>query len=118
MKSIYLPETLKLFNMRKFLILLFLMIGLLRQDLKAQSADSVKAVINQLFQGMKTSDSTMVRDAFADSAILQTIGHDKQGEVIIENEKVEEFAKLVSGLKKGSADVNPGVPAHPDEHSP
>jgi len=68
------------------------------------TVDSVKAVVNQLFAGMKNSDALMVQSAFADSAILQSVGKSKEGKVIIENEKVEDFAKLIGGLKKGVAD--------------
>lgn len=71
----------------------------------AQTAeDSVKAVVKQLFEGMKNSDGAMIQSVFADSAILQSIGHDKDGKTVIETDKVEEFAKLISGLKKGAAD--------------
>jgi len=78
---------------------------LMTKTLDAQTAeDSVKAVVKQLFDGMKNSDAKMIRGAFADSAILQTIGRDKQEKMTIENDKVDEFAKLISGLKKGAAD--------------
>ncbi|HMG66261.1 MAG TPA: nuclear transport factor 2 family protein [Chitinophagaceae bacterium] len=71
----------------------------------AQTAeDSVKAVVKQLFDGMKNSDAAMIQSVFADSAILQSIGHDKDGKTVIETDKVEAFAKLISGLKKGAAD--------------
>ena len=80
-------------------------IVLLVQSMDAQTTeDSVKAVVKQLFDGMKNSDALMIRNAFADSAILQSIGKDKEGKMVIENDKVEEFAKFISGLKKGVAD--------------
>lgn len=88
--------------MRRFLILLtafFIHIALFAQT----SEDSVKAAVNQLFEGMKNSDAALIRSAFADSAILQTIGR-KDNQVVIRNESVEEFAKSVSELKKGAAD--------------
>jgi hypothetical protein len=89
----------------KSIILLIFIIALITENSDAQTAeDSVKAVVKQLFDGMKNSDAEMIRSAFADSAILQTIGRDKQGKIIIENDKVDEFAKLISGLKKGAAD--------------
>jgi len=85
--------------------ILFFAIVLLTQYADAQSAeDSVKAVVKQLFDGMKNSDATMIRSTFADSAILQSVGRNKDGKIAIENDKVDEFAKLISGLKKGAAD--------------
>lgn len=79
--------------------------ALITKKSDAQTAeDSVKAVVKQLFDGMKNSDAAMIGAAFADSAILQSIGRDKEGKMVIENDKVEEFAKVISGLKKGAAD--------------
>ena len=89
----------------KSIIMLIFITALITKNSDAQTAeDSVKAVVKQLFDGMKNSDAEMISSAFADSAILQTIGQDKQGKMIIENDKVDEFAKLISGLKKGAAD--------------
>ena len=71
----------------------------------AQSAeDSVKAAVNQLFEGMKNADASLVSASFSDSAILQTIGRGKEGQVIIRNEQVKSFADFVSKQKKGAAD--------------
>ena len=85
--------------------ILMLSIILLGKNIDAQTAeDSVKAVIKQLFDGMKNSDALLIRNAFADSAILQTIGKNKEGKTMIQNDSVDEFAKSISELKKGSAD--------------
>ena len=66
--------------------------------------DSVKAVVNRLFEGMKNADASKVNESFADSAILQTIARNKEGQLIIRNEQVKEFAAFVATQKKGSAD--------------
>ena len=98
------PQILKQFNMKRLLMLLFATI-LLTQYLDAQTTeDSVKGVVKQLFDGMKNSDAKMIENAFADSAILQSIGTNKEGKIEIENERIDEFAKFISGLKKGAAD--------------
>lgn len=90
--------------MKKALVLLFAIV-LLTQYLVAQTAeDSVKAIIKQLFEGMKNSDAPMFENAFADSAILQTVGRTNDGKIVIETDKVNEVAKVISGLKKGIAD--------------
>jgi len=90
--------------MKKTLLLFFAMI-LLTKYMDAQTTeDSVKAVVKHLFDGMKNSDASMIQSAFADSAILQSIGRNKEGRSMIENDKVDEFAKLISGLKKGAVD--------------
>lgn len=89
--------------MNKFL--LFLTFSLLSLTINAQSAeDSVKAAVNKLFEGMKNSDATLLKSAFADSAVLQTITRNKEGKTIIQNEEVAAFANFVSKQPKGAAD--------------
>lgn len=68
---------------------------------KAQSAgDSVKAVINKMFTAMLQSDTAMLKECFADSAILQTIT--KNGSV--RTEKTGNFIQQVGKLEKNAAD--------------
>ena len=66
--------------------------------------DSVKAAVNKLFEGMKSSDATILKSAFADSAILQTITKNKEGKIAIETGAVDNFASLVSKQPKGFLD--------------
>lgn len=71
---------------------------------QAQTAeDSVKAVVNQLFEGMKGANPELVRTAFADSAVLQTIVRGREG-MEVKNEQVAEFVASLSKLPKGDAD--------------
>ena len=72
---------------------------------KAQSPeDSVKAVVNQLFAAMKGANAAMLKEAFADSAVLQTIRRKQDGTFFVQNEKVEDFVKSISTAKKDSLD--------------
>lgn len=90
--------------MRKALLLVLITVAM-NIALNAQSAeDSVKATVNQLFEGMKTADAGLVKGAFADSAVLQTIARNKEGQTIIRNEAVSAFADFVGKQKKGAAD--------------
>lgn len=66
--------------------------------------DSVKSVINSLFEAMKTSDVELLKSTFADSAILQTITRNKEGKTIVQTDAVAAFAGSISKLPKGSAD--------------
>ena len=71
----------------------------------AQSAeDSVKAVIGQLFSAMKNTDANMLKDAFAEGSVLQTIRRNPDGTFMVQNEKVSEFAEQISKAKKDSLD--------------
>lgn len=72
--------------------------------LQAQTAaDSVKAVINQFFDGMRNVDVSMVTTSFADSAILQTIVN-RQGKVSVRNEPISGFANVITQQQKGDLD--------------
>lgn len=66
----------------------------------AQTSDEnlIKATINGLFDGMKTSDSSKISNAFAKNANLQTIT--KTGEAKTEN--IKNFATSISKAEKGS----------------
>jgi hypothetical protein len=66
--------------------------------------DSVKTVVNRLFIAMQNSDSILLRSAFADSGILQTIVVMKDGKVTIKNEQVSEFAAFLNTIPKGNLD--------------
>jgi len=71
----------------------------------AQSAaDSVKAVVNDLFTAMKNGDPVLLKSCFADSAILQTITRNKEGQTVIKNEPVADFIDFVSKETKDNAD--------------
>lgn len=71
----------------------------------AQTAeDSVKTTINKLFEGMKNADASLLKSAFADSAILQTIAASKQGQTIIRTDPIAEFVEFVGKQAKGAAD--------------
>ena len=48
--------------------------------------DSVKAAVKLLFDGMIASDPVKLQNAFADSAVLQTIVNTKDGKTVIKNE--------------------------------
>jgi hypothetical protein len=88
---------------RAILFLLLLFAGF--DQLRAQTAeDSVKAVVNAMFDAMKKGNEQGLKDCFSDSAVLQTIANTKSGEKIIRTEQVTAFAASVSKLPKGAAD--------------
>ena len=71
----------------------------------AQTAeDSVKAAVNQLFEGMKNVDPNLIRNSFADTAVLQTIARSADGKVVVRNESVADFASSISKQTKGALD--------------
>lgn len=89
--------------MKCFLILLTAFA--ISASVQAQTAeDSVKSVINTMFAGMKNADASLFKSAFSDSAIMQTIARTREGNTIVRNESLGEFAEFVGKLKKDSAD--------------
>lgn len=89
--------------MRKTLLSV-LVIALCNGAQAQTTEDSVKATVNQLFEGMKSANASLVKNAFADSAVLQTIARNREGNTIIRNEAVSDFADFVGKQKQGAAD--------------
>jgi ketosteroid isomerase-like protein len=69
-----------------------------------QDEATVKATIQQLFDGMRNSDSTTVLAAFAPGAIMQTIAMNKEGKTVVRQNAVAGFASYVGKQAKGAAD--------------
>lgn len=89
--------------MRKILLLLFISVTCI--SVKAQTeTDSVKAVIQQLFTAMRTTDTVLLRSCFDANAIMQTIVTNKEGKTAVQNEEISTFISQVARLPKGSAD--------------
>ena len=89
--------------MKYFLVLLTA--ASLAINVKAQTAeDSIKAVINKMFEAMKNSDAANLRSCFGDSVVFQTIIRDKEGNAVVKNESVNDFIESISKLPKGAAD--------------
>ena len=89
--------------MRKIFLLLVLSYSASFTANAQTAEDSVKAVINKLFDAMRNADSKALTACFADSAILQTIS-DRNDTVKISTDPVKEFADFISTVKKGDAD--------------
>ncbi len=62
--------------------------------------DAVKKAVNQLFNGMKTSDSILIKKSFHKNAVLQTITKTSE----VKSESIKDFALSISKAEKGSLD--------------
>src|SRR5918993_1283414 len=89
--------------MKQFLML-FIVLGSFLSSRGQTAEDSVKTAVNLLFKGMVAADAQLLRSAFTDSAVLQTIVTTKDGQTTVRNEAVQGFADFVSKQKKGAAD--------------
>src|SRR5687767_11050888 len=90
--------------MKRFATLLTIGLAIACTAQAQTTEDSVKATINRLFEGMKNADTVLLKSAFGDAPILQTIATDKKGKVYIKTEKYTDFVKVTSQQKPGQAD--------------
>ncbi|KQM79132.1 hypothetical protein ASE74_00740 [Pedobacter sp. Leaf216] len=73
---------------------LFLLCFVTQSFAQLNEEAAIKKAVNNLFEGMKTGDSTLTRAAFANSAIMQTIV-EKDGKVVVRTESVNDFVKFI-----------------------
>ncbi|MEO6316561.1 MAG: nuclear transport factor 2 family protein [Chitinophagaceae bacterium] len=88
----------------KSIVVFAIFLGLAAGTTAQTTEDSVKAAVTALFDGMKNADANAIQNAFADSAVLQTISNNKEGKLIIKTEPVAAFASSISKMAKGNAD--------------
>lgn len=69
--------------------------------------DFVKESIEKLFVGMKNADTAMIKSAFTQTAILQTIAKDGA----VKTESLESFLSSISRLSKNDADERINIEA-------
>lgn len=62
--------------------------------------DQIKKTITNLFDGMRTSDTTLMRSAFSSSAVLQTVFRNKEGKVIVRSDSVNKFIESIGKPRK------------------
>lgn len=91
--------------MKRFATVLTVAFAIACMTTQAQTTeDSVKATINRLFEGMKNADTVLLKSAFGEAPILQTIATNKKGNIYIRSEKYADFVKVTSQQKAGQAD--------------
>ncbi|MGV3658168.1 MAG: nuclear transport factor 2 family protein [Chitinophagaceae bacterium] len=58
--------------------------------------EKAKAPILQFFEGMRRSDSNMIKASLAPNALLQTIGKNKEGQTVVRSEDIAKFITAVT----------------------
>ncbi|WP_419486974.1 nuclear transport factor 2 family protein [Chryseobacterium bernardetii] len=66
----------------------------------AQQSQEIEKPIHSLFLGMKNADPELVKSAFAENAVLQTITQDGT----VQGDNIQEFIDTVSKFSKGDLD--------------
>lgn len=92
------------YYMKRFAIVLTVIIAITASTQAQTAEDSVKATVNRLFEGMKNADTTLMKSAFTDSPVLQTIATNKKKQVYVKTDKFNDFVKFISQQKPGEAD--------------
>lgn len=86
--------------MKSILSLLFtFFVFLLSANAQQDQVSSVKATIDQLFDGMRANDSLMLKAALYQEVTLRTIATDKDGENFLEKADIRDFIEAV-GVKR------------------
>lgn len=76
--------------------LLLLILTILSLKARAQTEEgAVKKPIVALFDGMRNSDTALLRSAFTPTAILQTIAKNREGKVVVRTDDVNKFIEMV-----------------------
>lgn len=89
----------------KYLFLLAITIAIVGIPARAQSTeDSVRAAVGAIFTAMKNADPIQIRDAFTDSAILQSVSTDPMGKTSVRTTSISQFMERISSLGKDAAD--------------
>lgn len=88
----------------KYFLILLTMVFVSAVAFSQTAEDSVKAVINKMFTAMKTADGGLLKSTFSDSVVFQTIGRNKEGDMVVRNESPAEFAEQISKATPGSLD--------------
>ena len=89
--------------MKKLCLTIVLFAAMVSANAQSEE-DSVKATINHLFTAMKNADTVLLRSCFTANPILQTIGLNKEGKLIVKDETLMEFINSIGQLPKNAAD--------------
>jgi hypothetical protein len=85
--------------MRKLLVILFLFFTL--SSFAQTDEEQIKASINQVFDGMRKNDTTLVRQVLHSSCFLKSIGKNKTGEVRLQEDAIGEWLKQIGTKREG-----------------
>jgi hypothetical protein len=90
--------------MKKLVFILCFFMTLSKLTAQMTATDSVKATVNRFFEGMKSSDTTLIKSSLSDVVVFQTIARSKTGDLSVKTENVSDFFRSIGQLEKGNAD--------------
>lgn len=85
--------------MKKLFTILFLAIT--ASSFAQTDQEQIKASINQVFDGMRKNDTTLIRQVLHSSCFLKSIGKNKNGEVKLQEDQIIDWLKSVGTKRDG-----------------
>jgi Putative lumazine-binding len=85
--------------MKKIILLLILISTL--PTFAQTDEEQIKASINQVFDGMRKNDTTLVREVLHPSCFLKSIGKSKTGEVKLQEDPISGWLKQIGTKRDG-----------------
>ncbi|CAH0996218.1 hypothetical protein EMA8858_02349 [Emticicia aquatica] len=85
--------------MKKVLSILFIFCSVV--SFAQTDEEKIKASINQVFDGMRKNDTTLVRQVLHPSCFLKSIGKNKSGEVRLQEDAIIDWLKQIGTKRDG-----------------
>ena len=80
---------------------LLFILTILSTNVFAQSdEEAIKQTINSLFDGMRKTDTSLMRNAFTDAPFLQTVIKNKEGKTVLLTEPLDSFMVSIAKPRK------------------
>ena len=71
---------------------MLIILTIISTNVFAQSdEEAIKQTINSLFDGMRKTDTSLMRNAFTDAPFLQTVIKNKEGKTVLLTEPLDSF---------------------------
>lgn len=87
--------------MKNLLVSAFLIIGLtFTAQAQNQDEEAIMKVVNQVFEAMRTNDSTLLKQCFVENPNTFTVFTNKQGEVTLATDNFQKFVDAVGKPKE------------------
>ena len=88
----------------KYFVILLTLTATFNNSYSQTAEDSVRTVINTMFEAMKNADGEMLKGTFSDSIVFQTIARTKDGVTVVRTESPVGFIEQISKANPGSLD--------------
>src|SRR6476620_10753360 len=85
---------------KSYMKLIYIVLTFLCSSIVCKAQDdeivAIKQTINNLFEGMRKSDTSLLRSAFCEGAIMQSVNKNQDGVVTIQSEPLDSFIYFIA----------------------